>query len=157
MNMKKNNINETITVLEGSVINLLKQNAELSQNIIHSEQKFNDQLKKVALELISIIDSFEIKYENYKEMFDNGKIKEAELKVADSYQSISRKIIRILESYDVSEINFNNNMAIMGYCKVVETKPDSTKEDGTILFTLKKGYTLNNKLLRPAEVISVKN
>lgn len=155
--MKKNNINETINLIEGNVINLLKQNAEFSQNNIHLEQKFNDRLKGVVLELISIIDSFENKFANYKELSENGKIKEEELKVAESYNSISRKIIRILEAYDVFEIYFDNNMATMGYCKIVETKPDSTKEDGAILFTLKKGYKMNNKLLRPAEVISVKN
>jgi len=41
--------------------------------------------------------------------------------------------------------------------KIIETKPNTTKEDGTILFTIKKGYTINNKLLRPAEIITVKN
>jgi molecular chaperone GrpE (heat shock protein) len=42
-------------------------------------------------------------------------------------------------------------------CTIVETDPDPSKQEGTIISIEKEGYTRNGHILRRAEVVTVKN
>ncbi|OGT41595.1 MAG: nucleotide exchange factor GrpE [Gammaproteobacteria bacterium RIFCSPHIGHO2_12_FULL_40_19] len=73
-------------------------------------------------------------------------------------KKIEKRLRNILTSHDVSEITFPNNQVEVGKARVVETREllsDTTP--GTILDICRKGYQRNDKVLRPADVVTAKD
>jgi molecular chaperone GrpE len=155
--MITNNSTESVNFIEEQVTSNLKNIVKLKQEISFQKDNYEDKIKCLLLELISILDSFDVKYENYEEKKNRNELSEESQKIIENFKSIYRKISRTLENYGVKEINFESNKAQIGLCKIIETKPEPNHENETILIILKKGFYLNNKVLRPAEVITVKN
>ena len=63
----------------------------------------------------------------------------------------------VLEKFDVKRIEFENSKSVEELCEVSDTEPDSNRETGDIVSIEKQGYTRQGHLIRPAEVIIVKN
>lgn len=57
----------------------------------------------------------------------------------------------------MQKIEFENNKSIEELCEVADTEPDPGRETGDIVSIEKQGYTRHGHLIRPAEVIIVKN
>ena len=112
--------------------------------------------KELYLELFEILDSFE----NVFQCLEN---KESEMEKSfqmaiKSFCSIYKKILRILSHRGVEQIEFPENKAIFGLCKVVETKAMPGMENEQILSVLRKGYLKKGgEVIRPAEVVTVLN
>lgn len=63
----------------------------------------------------------------------------------------------MLEKYNVKKVMFEGNKSVEELCEVSDTEPDSNRETGDIVSIEKQGYTRQGHLIRPAEVIIVKN
>ena len=155
--MKKQNYVDFVSEIEKKTIGYLKTIVDLNQNIKNIEIKKEDDEKKFALELISVLDSFETKYDAYNGKIKNNELSEDSKKIIDSFKTILRKVTRILDSYNIQEINFEDRKMKPGLCNIIETKPDPQQENETILLVVKKGYTMRAKVIRKAEVTTVKN
>ena len=155
--MKKQNYTNLVSEIEQKTIGYLKAIVNLNHNIKNIEIKKDDDEKKFALDLIAVLDSFETKFDAYEEKIRNNELSEDSKKIIDSFKTISRKVSRILESYNIQEIKFDDGKIKPGLCNIIETKPDPQKENETILILLKKGYTIRDKVIRKAEVITVRN
>lgn len=57
----------------------------------------------------------------------------------------------------MQKIEFENNKSIEELCEVADTEPGPGRETGDIVSIEKQGYTRQGHLIRPAEVIIVKN
>ncbi len=68
-----------------------------------------------------------------------------------------KKALFVLEKFDVKRIEFENSKSVEELCEVSDTEPDSNRETGDIVSIEKQGYTRQGHLIRPAEVIIVKN
>ena len=91
-------------------------------------------------------------------------IKERELDKDDTTKkainrllNAKKKALFVLEKYDVKRIEFENNKSVEELCEVSDTEPDPTRETGDIVSIEKQGYKRSEHLIRPAEVIIVKN
>ena len=62
-----------------------------------------------------------------------------------------------IEKYNVSKITFTDNIANDEECKTIDTEPDNNNPNNYIISIEKTGYKFEEKILRPAEVIVVKN
>jgi molecular chaperone GrpE (heat shock protein) len=74
-----------------------------------------------------------------------------------SFQAINRKLLRILEESGVERLAFPDGKAEIGLCKIVDTEVMEGAEDGTIVSVIRSGYRRGERILRPAEVITVAN
>lgn len=132
----------------------LSNNLDLKNKVKELELEKQDIMKDFFLSIIKIIDRFENKEENLKEKHLGD---EKATKVIKSYSSIKKQLLNILKKHGVTLLEFPENRLIVGFSKVVETEPDRTKNDDTIISIVKNGYIRGSELIREAELIVVKN
>lgn len=120
-----------------------------------SLKKNENAIDDIFRDFLSIIDTFERAEETIKER--GLDVDENAQKAIKRLLNAKKKAIFVLEKYDVKPIVFENNKAIDEFCVTNGTEPDPSKEDGTIVSIDKNGYTRNGHVVRPAEVIVVKN
>ena len=147
----KNNVSKT----ERVIVNSFRDNINKKDKIKTLENQIIIEKRTILLDIIQIIDAFE-KAEEI--IIEKEWIKsEQSVKSTKRLLTAKTKTLSILEKYGVSKILFNDNMCNDYTCKTVGDEPDSTKPNGYILSVEKTGYNHENKVLREAEVIIVKN
>jgi molecular chaperone GrpE len=127
----------------------------LSQAIQVKEQAFQDRESDLLLELLLVLDAFENIFNNLEgkaETFD----KSAQ-RALKSFTRIQNKVMRILAERGVEQIVFPDGKAVVGLCKVVETQAAEGRQEGEILSIVRHGYRHGERVLRPAEVVTVAN
>jgi len=131
--------------------------AELNRTIREQEDFFQTREKELYLDLFEVLDAFE----NLDETIQS---KESELdktsrRMAKNIRSIHRKLLRVLKTNHIIQMEFPDKKALMEYCKVVDTVEDSDAENETIHIVVKNGYIDKdkNRVLRKAEVITILN
>ncbi len=91
------------------------------------------------------------RFKSQQQVFDKKAIR-----IINSYSKIKNKLLNLLASYGVEAIKLQDQQAEIGLCEVVDIVADTEQPSGKILETMKTGYRLNNKILRPAQVITAK-
>ncbi|MFH0739702.1 MAG: nucleotide exchange factor GrpE [bacterium] len=71
-------------------------------------------------------------------------------------EMIEGQLKNFLKSEGVQEIQTNGEKFNPEFHEAIEEEGNSSLESGAILEVLEKGYTLNNKLIRPAKVKIIK-
>ena len=99
--------------------------------------------KKLATGLLDVIDNFEraLGSECADENFKAG------------MELILKQLMTVLEKNNIRPIEAEGQQFDPKFHNAVQMLPSEDKESGTILQVLQKGYTLNDKLIRPAMVI----
>lgn len=141
--------------LEERITSLLKENHSQKHQIEDLTMAKEKSLDDVFTELIGVVDAFD-KAE--------AVIKERELdKSEDAQRAITRlllaknKLLRVFSDNGVEIISYVENMLNDDTCCASETVPDAAHPDNYIVETIKPGYTRNGKVLRRADVVTVKN
>jgi molecular chaperone GrpE (heat shock protein) len=132
----------------------LTKKLELKNKLKEKELEKQDVMKDFFLGIINIIDSIESKEENLTQKYSQNEIAN---KVIKSFSSIKKQLINLLSKHGVTQINFLEGKLIIGFSKVIETEPDPTKKNDTIVSIIKNGYIRGSELIREAELIVVKN
>lgn len=141
--------------LKNKIIAFQQKIISLTQSQEEKDKQFNALEKQYALELIEIIDAFE-------SIFNNLATKESALdktskRVIKSCRSVYRKTLRILEEKEINQMEFLDNQAQVGLCKIIETQSNPELKDGHIIAIVKNGYQQKDRIIRVAEVITVSN
>jgi len=146
---------ETATALEQIIIQNLKSTNHLKNEIEKKENEKHDLLKNISLNIIDIIDSCE----NIDEwVIDNqyNEVDEAR-KTNIRYRTIQKKLLALLQTQGISKIEFPDNCLIVGLCEVIETEADRNRKNDEIISIIRNGYIRGKELIRPAQIIVVKN
>ena len=138
-----------------------KRLAEILQTVLnqkneieHAKKENADYIKEVFNDFITVLDSFEKAEKRIKERgLGAGENAEQAIK---RLLTAKNRALSVLYKHGIEPVEFENNM-VDDNCKVVETEPDQSKADGYILSVEKTGYKIKGKLLRYAEVITVRN
>ena len=146
---------ESVTELEQLIIQSLKSTNLLKNEVERKENEKHDLLKDISLNIIDIIDSFERIEESIIEK-EYHKIDEVS-KTVSRYKTIQKKLLGLLQKYGVTRIEFPDNRLIVGLCEVVETEADSNRKNDDIISIIRNGYIRGKELIRPAQIIVVKN
>jgi len=146
---------ESIRELEQLIIQNLQSNSLLKNEVEQKENEKHDLLKEVSLKIIDVIDSFENSAEWVAEN-DFDKVEEAR-KTVSKFKIVHRKLLGLLKSYGVTKIEFPDSRLIVGLCDVVETEADSNRKNDEIISVIRNGYIRGKELIRPAQIIVVKN
>ena len=141
--------------IEKKVTEILKENILLKNEIENITIKFGDDRKKVFLNVLQILDTFERAESIIKER--NLDASDDSKKSIERLLTAKKKTLSILEKHGITKIVFDNNIAKDEYCKIVDVEPDNNHPNNFILSIEKEGYLINQELLREAEVIVVKN
>jgi molecular chaperone GrpE (heat shock protein) len=137
------------------IVENLQSNNHLKNEIEQKENEKHDLLKDMSLNIIDIIDSCEYIEEwvienNYNEI-------EEVKKTNSRYKTIQKKLLGLLQKNGISKIEFPDNRLIVGICEVVETEADSNRKNDEIISIIRNGYIRGKELIRPAQIIVVKN
>lgn len=146
---------KSINKIERVIVDSFRDNINQKKVIENLESQLLIEKRAMLLDIIQIIDAFE-KAEQLIIEREWDKTEQSE-KSIKRLLTAKTKTLSILEKYGVSKILFNDNMCNDEYCKSIGDEPDSTKPNGYILSIEKTGYTYENKPLRVAEVLIVKN
>ena len=147
-----NNVRDEI---ENKISDLLKEKLTLSNQLEEVKSSQDKRIDEIFCEFLTIIDTFE---RAEKTIEERGLDKDATTKKAiNRLLNAKKKALYILEKFDVKRVELENNKLIEELCVVSDTEPDSNRETGDIVSIEKHGYTRQGHLIRPAEVIIVKN
>lgn len=148
-------MNDPIKELKDLITLNLQSINTLKNDIEKKEYEKHDQLRKIAEEVIQIIDSFELIEENFIEKgIDKD---EGVSKTMNRYKTIQKKLLNLLQKYGITKIDFPDNRLIVGLCEVVETEADSNRKNDEIISIVKSGYIRGSELIRAAQIIVIKN
>ncbi len=134
---------------------------EFQRLILVQDHKIHDletarerELDAIFQDLLAVIDAYDKADARLAEQYvDNEDVTKARKRFATS----KKKLVEILKKNGVEEIQFPDGVATLKDCQIVETEPDSSKENDTIVSVEKAGFRRNGRLLRLADVIVVKN
>lgn len=123
-------------------IDLSEMSAEIKLNKERSTKKV------IFLDIVEIIDDID-------RIFDN----DPNLRTDESkyLQIVRDKLDKVLGNNGVTEMQFDSNTEKYGWCQVLGTEKKDGCEEEAISKVIKKGYLVDNKVLRMAGVIIVKN
>lgn len=146
---------ESVNELKQLIVQNLKSANLLKNEVERKENEKHDLLKDISLNIIDIIDSFERIEESIIEK-EYNKIDEVN-KTSSRYRTIQKKLLSLLQKHGVTKIEFPDNRLIVGLCEVVETEADSNRKNDEIISVIRNGYIRGKELIRPAQIIVVKN
>jgi molecular chaperone GrpE (heat shock protein) len=148
-------MNQSVSELKQLIIQNLKSTSILKNEVESKENEKHDLIKNVSLNIIDIIDSCE----NIDEwVIDNeyNEVDEAR-KTNSRYKTIQKKLLALLQTQGISKIEFPDNRLIVGLCEVIETEADRNRKNDEIISIIRNGYIRGKELIRPAQIIVVKN
>lgn len=146
---------ESVTELEQLIVQNLKSTNLLKNEVERKENEKHDLLKDISISIIDILDSFERIEDSVIEK-EYNKIDEVN-KTVSRYKTIQKKLLGLLQKHGITKIDFPDKRLIVGLCEVVETEADSNRKNDEIISIIRNGYIRGNELIRPAQIIVVKN
>jgi molecular chaperone GrpE (heat shock protein) len=148
-------MNENFAKIEAEITQIKQENIRLKNSLEDASLEQERQIDALILEVIQVIDAYDkaetvVKDRGYNDDETAGKA----IKRMLQPKKIS---LSILSKYNVSQIDLDGKIINEDLCSVVDTEPDSTKEDGLVVSVEKNGYVRGDRLIRRAEVIIIKN
>lgn len=140
-------------LLRAKLVDFQKEVLNLSQELSARNQQHREQEDHLFLELAAVLDAFENVFKSIEEKEDA--FDKSARRVLKSFRAIHRKLLRILADSGVVRLEFPGGKAQIGLCKVVDTEPVDGSENGHIVSIVRNGYQRGDRILRPAEVITV--
>ena len=150
--IKESSPAEKITELEDK---LARTFAEMENQRRRFEKEKQDAFEyggySFAKEALSLIDNLE-RSKNVLENDDKLKETEALKKILDHLNVIKKDLITIFEKNDIKPIESLNKKLDPNFHQAMIEIDDDTKEPGTIIQEIQKGFTIKDRLLRPSLV-----
>ena len=150
--IKESSPAEKITELEDK---LARTFAEMENQRRRFEKEKQDAFEyggySFAKEALSLIDNLE-RSKNVLENDDKLKETEALKKILDHLNVINKDLISIFEKNDIKPIDSLNQKLDPNFHQAMIEIEDDTKEPGTIIQEIQKGFTIKDRLLRPSLV-----
>ncbi len=150
--IKESSPAEKITELEDK---LARTFAEMENQRRRFEKEKQDAFEyggySFAKEALSLIDNLE-RSKNVLENDDKLKETEALKKILDHLNVIKKDLISIFEKNDIKPIESLNQKLDPNFHQAMIEIEDDTKDPGTIIQEIQKGFTIKDRLLRPSLV-----
>lgn len=108
--------------------------------------------EKILKDLLDVIDNFE-RTLGFISADEDEKVKN----IAVGIDMINKQLIAALSKHGLSQVEALGKTFDPNFHEALAQQPSEGKEDDEIIQVHQSGYTLNDRLLRPAKVIIVKN
>ena len=140
--------------LKNMLIGFQTEIVELGQTLQAERKSSEEQQERLFLELFAVLDACENIFNNMAEKEET--LDKSSRRMLKSFRAVYRKLLRLLEEQDVEKIEFPDGKSVIGLCRVLETRPVAEREEGEIITVVRSGYRSKKRVLRPAEVITVR-
>ena len=152
--------------VEAEILKIVKKNKELEEKILRSLAEMENQRRRFekerdeafefggfafAKESLALIDNLE----RAKSSFQNDeKFKQNKdfPKIIEAFDVIEKDLIKIFKRNGIEQINCLNKKFDPNFHQAMLEIDDDSKEAGTIIQEIQKGYTMKERLLRPSLV-----
>ncbi len=148
-------MNTELSKIESEITKIKQENLKQKNDIEELSLNHERQIDALINDFIQVIDAYE-KVE--------AKIKESGQADDENAAKIIKRMLQpkkvalsVLSKYNVNQIDLDGKMIDENLCTVVDTEPDSSKEDGMVVSIEKNGYVRGDRLIRRAEVVVVRN
>lgn len=148
-------MNDKLATIEKEITLIKQENIKLKNNLEESSLSLERQIDALILEVIQVIDAYDKAELVVKERGYNDD--ETANKAIKRMLQPKKIALSILSKYNVTQIDLDGKIINEDLCTVVDTEPDSTKEDGLVVSIEKNGYVRGDRLIRRAEVIIIRN
>lgn len=134
---------------------LLKQKVTLQQSIWEQKEQTKADNETLFLELLEIFDALEslISYLSGDLEADSQIFKKRLLK---SLSATQKKLLILLEKKGVTLIDFQGSQPDFRVCQVIAQEVRKDLDEQTITQVIRQGFWIEDKVLRPLEVITSK-
>lgn len=105
-------------------------------------------LEKFALELLPIVDSLELALTSVPE-----DMKAQAASIIEGVNLTLKMFYQAMDKFAIKQVNPLSQPFNPEFEQAISMQVDPTVKPGTVVSVLQKGYTLNNRLLRPALVV----
>jgi molecular chaperone GrpE len=143
---------EQRTQLQQELGTLLKDKMSLKQALQQQGEKATAEKEELFLELLEVFDALEF-FLNYIEENPDPNPKFFK-RLPKSLGTIQKKLLNILERRQVEPIEFQDTKPDYSVCQVVEREEREDIEEQTITKVVRQGFRVEDKVLRPIEVIT---
>ena len=142
--------------LKDEITAIKKENSSLKLEVQTVAQNAKRNVMDILKDIIVVLDAFEKARTVVKEKgWDQS---EDAQKVLARFANVEKQLLNKLSLHGVKEIPVEAGALVDDIlCSVADTEPDLSKPNDTIVEIEKKGYMYNDAILRPADVIIVKN
>ncbi len=144
-----------LAAMQEGVRALIQRGAEAERALAEGQRRQEDELRRLLLEVVEVSDAFERLFATADEMGD--RVDAATRRWLRNFQTVHRLLQRLLQRHGVAEVETLDGMFDPVWHTVAEVVSDPERPDGTIVKVLRKGYGWRNQVLRPAEIIAVRN
>ncbi|CAC5343741.1 MULTISPECIES: nucleotide exchange factor GrpE [Planktothrix] len=133
---------------------LLRQEVSLKQTLREQDSENQAANEELFLELLEVVDALDFLMEYMANNPDPSP--QFIQRLPKSVGNVQKKLLNILGKRQVTPIELEGNQPDFEVCKVVdrEIKPDLSPQ--TITKVVRQGFRVNDKVLRPIEVITSK-
>lgn len=142
-------------IIANKVSELSRENLTLGNKLEEFEKTQDKKIDEIFCEFLTVLDTFERAEQTIKER-ELDKDENAQ-KAINRLLNAKKKVLGVFEKYNIQKVVFENNKSVEELCEVADTEPDPSRETGDIISIEKQGYTRQGHLIRPAELIIVKN
>ena len=139
-----------------SMSSLLKEKAELKQNIRNNSNDTEAEKDTFFLELLEVIDTLD----NLTTSLENSleALPESHQRLPRAIGSIQRKLLMTLQKRDVYPMVIPEQESVdVNLCRIIESENRDDLPERSLVKILKTGYMNGDKVLRSAEVIVTKS
>lgn len=139
--------------LEAKLIAFQQQIIRAEQAGKERENACRERENALFIELFEVLDGFENVFRNLEQK--QQELDKTTRRALKSFEALQRKLLRLLAERGVEPIELPSGKAVVGLCKIVETRPiPEATEPGSILAKVRQGYCRADQVLRPVEVIT---
>ena len=138
---EKKQLTEKVKLAQAELVNYRKRKDEEIERML----KYSNE--DIVLEILPILDNFERAIK-----MDDDNLDDEVSKFLQGMKMVYASLVKVLEKYEVKEIESLGKMFDAKYHQAVMTDSVEDKEKEIITEVYQKGYMLKDKLLRPAMV-----
>src|SRR6266581_3683291 len=116
------------------------------------------ELRRQNEELLTKLKYLQAEFENYRKRVDrDAAVAVLEGKAGEGVRMVRDNLVKALQEVGLQEIPAEGRVFDPYEMDCLEQVPDPEMKDGTVKAVVRKGYRLDDRVLRPAQVIVVKN
>ena len=139
---------------------LRRQNEELLTKLKYLQAEFENYRKRVDRDAATVVKfAHELLLSRLLPVVDemDAAVAALEGKSAEGVQMVRDNLAKILQEVGLQEIPSKGRVCDPYEMDCIEQVPDPEMKDGAVKSVVRKGYRLHDRVLRPAQVIVVKN
>jgi molecular chaperone GrpE (heat shock protein) len=144
---------ENIEKIQHKISRFLNQIADLKKNIVTKDREHDEFQQRLALQIIEYLDHLDDKAKG--QLVQATTDRERKI-IHDFRESTQGPLREVLSSLGVTKLSAPLDI-LADFCVVVDTVKNEKRKDDSVLEVVRPGYSRNEDLLRPSQVIAVKN